>query len=157
MEETKEEIKTESFSDKIEKNKSIIKIVELFFMKDIMDNVKESPSKILKLLDEEIIRVSDYYKNEESFNADITINLLKVLNERIYSPLYIELVLFNIVFHVYLNSDENFKIHTELIIELNNLKKKDNFLNSKIIDLLNDKIQENLKIFYPINQLEKED
>lgn len=153
-----EESKTETFADKVEKNKSVIKIVELFFMKDIMDGVKESPSKILKLLDEEIIRVSDYYKNEESFNADITINLLKVLNERVYSPLYIELVLFNIAFHVYLNADENFKIHTDLILQINNLKKKEAFNDSKIISLLHDKIADNSKLFYSLNNVsEKED
>lgn len=155
MEESKQEVRTETFTDKIEKNKTVIKIVEYFYMKEILDEVKESPSRIFTLLDEELIRVADYFKNDETFNYNIVSNLLELLNKRSYSPLFVELILLSVLFHLTLNNDENFKIHTDLLIKLNKLK---DIKGNDIVNILIKKVEENNRFFYPLNNLsEKED
>jgi len=144
------ESKFETFSDKIERNESVIKIVEYFYIKDILDNLVNQPLNIFGLLDEELIRISDYYKNKIVFDSTITCNLLEILVKKNYIdnlPLVFEIILTNILYHIILNSDENYKVHSLFFEKLSFFRSND------IVNVILNKVEDNFKKHYPNQEL----
>jgi hypothetical protein len=120
-------------------------------MKEILDDINNNPYNIFTLLDEEIIRLSDTYKNEEKFNANITINLLEVLIKRNYKGHLLNLIFIGILYHITLNNDENFKVHSLFFEKLNAYQAE-----YPIVSIILDRVKENFETYYPNDKLKIE-
>jgi hypothetical protein len=147
--------KTETFTSKLENNATVVKIVEYFYIGDILQNLKNNPKNIFSLLDEELIRVADHYKNQDIFNPEITMNLIEILIKKEYSSsLFVDYILLCILFHIVYNSDNDLKIHKLLLTKLNKLTC---IKSNDIVKIIINKIKESFKKYYPTEELEEKE
>ena len=151
-----QELKDETMEQKLAMNKTVCKIIETVYMKDLFQSIVAGDKLVAELSAEEYLKVSEMMRDDlTTYNYDLVLQIVRCLTDTRYNE-YVNFVILNLYYYLFLYKDEYYGLHTDLIEILNSIHLGD-CVDGRIIDALLYLVRKNIYIHTQQNNKEEEE
>jgi hypothetical protein len=130
------ELKDETMEQKLYLNKTVCKIIEAVYMRELFQSVVSLDKLIAELSAEEYLKVSEMIRDDlECYNSPLVLQLVRALKDTKYEK-YIDYVILNLHYYLYLFRNEDYVVGTDIIEVLNSLCVGDANIRNALLQLV---------------------
>lgn len=128
--------KGRSKEDKMLSNPTIVKIIEIVYMKEVFDKVVENKMLVEECNPEEYLKLSQMLRDDtENFHSHIVLQFCKTI---LKYQVYTNFVLHNLFYYLYMWRGTSFVCNTEMIDALKNPEIENSVIVEALIQLIED-------------------
>jgi len=136
MSEKISEIKEQTMEQKLALNKTICKIIECVYIQELYQSIISTEKLIEELSAEEYLKISEMIRDDlTQYTPQIVLQLVKCLKKPTFAE-YINFVMLNIYYYLFLFKTEDYVVSEEMMEELYSLKGADERIQEELLVLI---------------------